>query len=204
MKNKWTFLSGLPMTMLGGVFLLLSFVLPRVGIALPIDPAWITVIVSGIPLLYLRSGESFTIPNQQDLLCPAHHHCHVCSNRHRRFICSRRGGVDYGHRRHFGRYDHKPRQKRPQKVDPSDPTQGRRIRGGEEELVSPEQIQTGDILRILPGETVPVDGVIIRERPPWISPSSLASPFPWTRDLARRCSAAPSTALGPLTSGQPR
>ena len=37
----------------GGVFLLLSFVLPRVGIALPIDPAWITVIVSGIPLLYL-------------------------------------------------------------------------------------------------------------------------------------------------------
>ncbi len=51
--------------------------------------------------------------NQQDLLCPAHHHCHVCSNCHRRFICSRRGGVDYGHRRHFGRYDHKPRQKRP-------------------------------------------------------------------------------------------
>ena len=73
--------------------------------------------------------------NQQDLLCPAHHHCHVCSNRHRRFICSRRGGVDYGHRRHFGRYDHKPRQKRPQKVDPSDPhprpeNPGRRGRAG--------------------------------------------------------------------------
>ena len=53
MKKQVDFLSGLPMTMLGGVFLLLSFVLPRVGIALPIDPAWITVIVSGIPLLYL-------------------------------------------------------------------------------------------------------------------------------------------------------
>ena len=53
MKKQVDFLSGLPMTILGGVFLLLSFVLPRVGIALPIDPAWITVIVSGIPLLYL-------------------------------------------------------------------------------------------------------------------------------------------------------
>lgn len=47
------FLAGVPATLVGGVFLVLSFVLPRVGVNLPIDPAWITVIISGIPLLYL-------------------------------------------------------------------------------------------------------------------------------------------------------
>ena len=41
------------------------------------------------------------------------------------------------------------------------PTQGRRIRGGKEELVPAEQIQKGDLLRILPGETIPVDGAIV-------------------------------------------
>lgn len=47
------FLAGLPMTIVGGVFLVLSFVLPRIGIELPVDPAWVTVFISGIPLLYL-------------------------------------------------------------------------------------------------------------------------------------------------------
>ena len=84
------------------------------------------------------------------------------------------------------------------------PTQGRRIRGGEEELVSPEQIQTGDILRILPGETVPVDGVIIRGETSVDQSVLTGESLPWTRGLARRCSAAPSTALGPLTSRQPK
>ena len=47
------FLAGLPMTIIGGVFLILSFVFPRANIVLPIDPAWLTVIICGIPLLYL-------------------------------------------------------------------------------------------------------------------------------------------------------
>lgn len=46
-------LAGVPMTVLGGFFLTLSFVLPRIGIGLPVDPAWVTVFISGIPLLYL-------------------------------------------------------------------------------------------------------------------------------------------------------
>ncbi len=51
------------------------------------------------------------------------------------------------------------------------PTQGRRIREGAEELVSPEEIQTGDLLRILPGETIPVDGVIVQGETSGTSPS---------------------------------
>lgn len=41
------------MTLAGGVFLIFSFVLPRAGVGLPFDPAWATVMISGIPLLYL-------------------------------------------------------------------------------------------------------------------------------------------------------
>ncbi len=41
------------------------------------------------------------------------------------------------------------------------PTVGRRIANGKEESVTAEEIRCGDILRILPGEAVPVDGIIV-------------------------------------------
>lgn len=43
---------------MGGVFLVCSFIFPRVGIDLPVDPAWVTVFISGIPLLYLAVWRS--------------------------------------------------------------------------------------------------------------------------------------------------
>lgn len=42
-------LAGVPATLVGGV----SLLLPKLGIHLPVDPAWITVFISGLPLLYL-------------------------------------------------------------------------------------------------------------------------------------------------------
>ncbi len=41
------------------------------------------------------------------------------------------------------------------------PTTARRIVNGVEENVAAEDVRLGDILRVLPGETVPVDGVIV-------------------------------------------
>ena len=41
------------------------------------------------------------------------------------------------------------------------PQIARIIRNGEEKMIPAEQVSVGDTLRILPGETVPVDGVII-------------------------------------------
>ena len=41
------------------------------------------------------------------------------------------------------------------------PAQGRRIRDGEEEMIPAEEIRKGDVLRILAGETIPVDGKIL-------------------------------------------
>jgi len=40
------------------------------------------------------------------------------------------------------------------------PTTARVLSGGQERVVPAEQVQVGDILRVLPGETIPVDGVI--------------------------------------------
>lgn len=40
------------------------------------------------------------------------------------------------------------------------PAQGRRLIDGKEKMIPAQEIQKGDILRVLPGETVPVDGVI--------------------------------------------
>lgn len=41
------------------------------------------------------------------------------------------------------------------------PAKGRRLKNGSEELIPTEEILTGDVLRILPGETIPVDGTIL-------------------------------------------
>ena len=47
------FLSGLLMTITGGIFLIISFILNRVDFNFFVDPAWVTVIICGLPLLYL-------------------------------------------------------------------------------------------------------------------------------------------------------
>ena len=62
LKKLNDFLAGLPMTIVAGVFLLLDLVphlMEEFGgevvqlSFLPFDPAWVTIIISGIPLLYL-------------------------------------------------------------------------------------------------------------------------------------------------------
>ena len=53
MKKLNDFLSGIPMTIVSGVFLIVSLLMSINGINPIFDPAWISVIISGIPLLYL-------------------------------------------------------------------------------------------------------------------------------------------------------
>ena len=53
MKKLNDFLAGWPMTAVAGVFLLLSFILPRTGHPGGEYLAWICVVICGIPLGYL-------------------------------------------------------------------------------------------------------------------------------------------------------
>ena len=41
------------------------------------------------------------------------------------------------------------------------PQTARVIKNEKEEVIPAEKVQVGDILRVLPGETVPVDGIIL-------------------------------------------
>ena len=48
------------------------------------------------------------------------------------------------------------------------PQTARVLRDGQENIIPAEQVRVGDLLRVLPGEGVPVDGVIVSGRPPSI------------------------------------
>ena len=54
-KRSMEILEGLKMTIIGGIFLLFSLILVITGTTVPIylDPAWVTIIICGIPLVYL-------------------------------------------------------------------------------------------------------------------------------------------------------
>ena len=47
------FLAGVPMTIVSALSLVASLALKIAKIPVPVDPAWIAVIVSGLPLIYL-------------------------------------------------------------------------------------------------------------------------------------------------------
>ena len=68
---------------------------------------------------------------------------------------------------------------------------------GNDAEVPIESIVAGDLLRVRPGEKVPVDGVVTEGRAPSTNPRSPASPCRSPRRPAPRWSAAPSTAPAP-------
>lgn len=165
------FLAGLPMTIVAGVFLLFDLVPHLVGgqndkmelSFLPFDPAWVTVIISGIPLLYLAIwriihnkgiskissallisiamfaaiaiGDLFAAGEVAFIMAIGALLEDATTNRAKKGL---------------------------RKLIELAPTKGRRIKDGKEEMVEAEDIEKGDILRILPGETIPADGTIIK------------------------------------------
>ena len=162
LKRINDFLAGVPATLVGGVFLVLSFVSPKIGLSLPIDPAWVTVIVSGVPLLYLAVWRIFCNPGISKIssallitiaMIAAIAIGDLFAAGEVAFIMAI-GAILEDMTTNRARKGLK-------KLISLAPTQGRRITDGKEEMISADQIRKGDILRILPGETVPVDGVII-------------------------------------------
>ena len=155
-------LAGLPMTIIGGVLLVFSFVLPRVDVSLPIDPAWGTVVISGIPLLYLAVWRIIYNPGiskiSSALLITIAMFAAIAigdlfAAGEVAFIMAIGALLEDATTNRA--------KKGLKKLISLAPTQGRRIRNGKEELIPAEKIVKGDMLRILPGETVPVDGVIV-------------------------------------------
>ena len=171
LKKVNDFLAGLPMTIVAGVFLLLDLVphlieefggTPMHLNFLPFDPAWVTVIISGIPLFYLAVwriihnlgiskissallitiamfaaiaiGDLFAAGEVAFIMAIGAILEEMTTNRAKKGL---------------------------KKLISLAPTQGRRLINGKEEMIPAEEIRQGDVLRILPGETIPVDGKIL-------------------------------------------
>ena len=155
-------LEGLPMTLTSGVFLILSFILPRTGFPQAIYLAWVAVIVCGIPLLYLAIhrllfnrgiskissallitigmiasvmiGDLFAAGEIAFIMAIGALLEDMTANRAKKGL---------------------------KQLLSLTPETARRIRDGVEEVIPVQDLRAGDLVRILPGERIPADGVIV-------------------------------------------
>ena len=163
MKRINDLLSGWPMTIVAGVFLLMSFILPRAGVSWGEQLAWVCVVICGIPLIYLSVwrivhnrgigkissallisiamvaaifiGDLFAAGEVAFIMAVGALLEDMTTDRARQGL---------------------------RNLIAIAPKTGRVVREGAEAVVPVAQIQVGDILRVRPGEAIPVDGVILR------------------------------------------
>ena len=162
LKKMDDFLSSVPATLVGGVFLILSFVLSKTGVNFPVDPAWITVMISGLPLLYLAVWRIIHNPGiskiSSTLLITI---AMIAAIAIGDLFAAGEVAFIMAIGEILEDMTTERAKKGLKKLIGLAPTQGRRVENGEEKMISAEEIKKNDILRILPGETIPVDGVII-------------------------------------------
>ena len=155
-------LAGLPATLVGGIFLLLSFVLPRTGFPALEALAWVTVMISGIPLLYLaiwRIIHNKGIAKISSALLISIAMLAAIA------IGDLFAAGEVAFIMAIGAILEDRTTERAKKglknLIRLTPQTGRRITDGTEEVVPADQIRAGDLLRVLPGEAIPVDGIIL-------------------------------------------
>lgn len=147
------------MTVVSGCFLLVSLVMMAYGVKTVYDPALLTTLISGFPLAYeafetlfekrrlssellvtiamaacVALGEFFAAGEVAFIMILGETLEEMTINRARKGL---------------------------QKLVALAPVQGRLVVNGQEEMIPAEVIQIGDVLRVLPGETIPVDSVIL-------------------------------------------
>ena len=162
MKKIMNFLSGVPMTITAGICLALSITFIVTDFQFPFDPAWIAIILSGIPMLYLALirlfyekwissallisiamiasiviGEIFAAGEVAFIMA-------IGAILEDMTVARAKKGLS--------------------KLIALTPIKGRKLTKNKdiwiEEMVPIEHIKTGDLLRVLPGENIPVDGKI--------------------------------------------
>lgn len=162
MKKIIHVLESIPATIIGGIFLIASFVFPKVGMEVLGNLAWGTILISGLPLVYaavkklIRNKGISKISSAllisvamiaailiDDLFAAAEVAFIMAIGEILEELTTGRA------------------KKGLKKLINLAPTQGRLIRDGKEIIIPAEEIKQGDVIRILPGEAIPVDGIII-------------------------------------------
>lgn len=162
MKKICDLFESVKMTVIGGVFLLLSLILAHFDIVPFIDPAWAAVVISGVPILCsavrkLINNKGISKISSSLLISTAMIAAILIGD------LFAAGEVAFimaiGEILEDKTTERAKRGLK--KLISLAPACGRRIVDGEERMIPAEEIKTGDILRILPGEAIPVDGEII-------------------------------------------
>ena len=154
LKKLKELLTSIPATVVGGIFLVASFVLSKLSIDFPADPAWITVFICGLPLLYnavrklicnrgiskissallisiamiaaIAIGDLFAAGEVAFIMAIGEILEDLTTDRAKKGL---------------------------KKLISLAPTQGRKLENGTETIFPATEIKVGDMLRILPGET---------------------------------------------------
>ena len=155
------FLFGLKMTIISGIFLLIAVIFMIFGVNTPIylNPAWGTVIISGIPMLllavtrlirekWISSALLIAIAMVASLLIGE-----IFAAGEVAWIMALGALLED--------WTVERAKKGLRNLINLTPQTGRRIIDGNEEVIPVDEINIGDTLRILPGESVPVDGKVI-------------------------------------------
>lgn len=141
---------------ISGIFLIISIAAPDL---LPFDPAWAAIILCGIPIIIEASiGMITAFDIKADLLVSLALIASVCIGEdfaagevafimqlggllEELTVANARAGIE--------------------KLVHLTPQQARVLRDGKESVIPAEKVRVGDHIRVLPGETVPVDGIVI-------------------------------------------
>ncbi len=156
------FLAGWAMTIVGGLFLIASFILPRTGYPKGEYLAWVCVVICGFPLLYLAIWRIF--------------HNRGISKISSALLISMAmiAAILIGDLFAAGEVAFimeigalledmttERAKKGLKKLISLAPEKARLIKNGSESSIAIEKVAIGDVIRVLPGETIPVDGRIV-------------------------------------------
>jgi heavy metal-(Cd/Co/Hg/Pb/Zn)-translocating P-type ATPase len=155
--------SGLISTATGGVFLAASLILVVIlKIELPVDPAWAAVVFCGYPLLYLAIRRILFNKGMYKISSALLISIAMIAAI---FIDELFAAGQVAFIMAIGAFLEGKTIERAKKgiknLISLAPEQGRIISDGKEEMIPVGQVKPGDVLRVLPGEAIPVDGEIL-------------------------------------------
>ncbi len=153
---------GILFTSIGGVFLFAGLILDELNVSLPLDLAWVTIIISGLPIVYsaikkLVKNKGISKISSALLISVAM----IASVLIGDLFAAGEVAFIMAIGEILEHLTTKRAKKGLFKLISIIPTQARIIKNNEEKIIKAEQIKVNDVLRVFPGEKFPVDAVVI-------------------------------------------